>query len=435
MLSALRLPGVRWILAVHGMDLALEYASSVALMVLVYDATNSPLAAAAMLVCKQVVPGALLASLGSRLEQRDPRRPLLAAYLMRGLAFALFAIVSHGAALYALAFAAGVAGTTTRVLLRATVVRSITGEAFRQASAAQNIVFTLVALLGPALGALVAGAVGASASLSVWALAAGALGAATLSMPSALRTSVAHGAAQVDADEAPATPTGISAPAWSLLVLAGLLTCAFAMDEPALLAYVQSSLGAGVGVYGTILVLWGIGMVLGGAAYSRLGVGAPFTVIVAGVLASATGYLGLGLAPSVGVAYAAAVIGGIGNGSYWVVLVTAYLERADHGDAAAASGRFEGTVTATAAVGIVVGGLVAQVIGPRPTLWIPGAIAVVALTAWAALDRASGRHSAPVVVAAPTHEPAAPVGRPAHDPAPAMHASAIGSPVAAEVLA
>ncbi len=151
-LSALRQPGVRWIVGFHGADLAVEYASSIALMVLVYDRTGSPIAAAAMLLAKQVVPGFLAVALGRLLEPVEPRAGLSLAYAARGTAFLLLAAAGPGA-IYALAFVAGLAGTASRVFIRATVARATAGPQFRAVSALQNVVFGVMALAGPAAGA------------------------------------------------------------------------------------------------------------------------------------------------------------------------------------------------------------------------------------------------------------------------------------------
>lgn len=390
MLSALKLPGVRWILGLHAADLLLEYASSVALMVLVYNATNSPLAAAGMLFVKQVLPGALVALVGRRLEPANPRTGLMTAYLARALAFTVLVTVGYGPSFYVLAFVAGLAGTSSRVLVRTTVVRSTSGTRFRNASAAQNLVFSACALLGPALGAMAAAELGPASALTVWAALAAALAISAITMPTGLRDQRRH--VEGESEQAlvrNAEQALARASLGSLLVLGAVLTCVFSMDEAVLLAYVRDALGGDVPMYGGILIVWGAGMLAGGLIYSRFGLRAPYLAIVAGVLASAAGYVGLGVAATATVAYVAAVVGGLGNGSYWVALVTAVLERAPAGREAEASGHLEGLATAMPAIGMVLGGVIAEYAGPRVTLWLPGVIATVALTAWMVAARRS----------------------------------------------
>jgi predicted MFS family arabinose efflux permease len=394
-LSVLRLPGVRWIVGLQAADLALEFASSVALMVLVYDATGAPLAAAGMLVAKQVLPGALLALAGARLDAFDPIRGLFGAYLVRAAAFGLLALAGTGAALYALAFFVGTAGTVSRVLIRSTVARVHSGREFREVAAAQNVVFGAMTLIGPALGAVGTAIVGAATALAVFVGVAAALALATLAAPARVRSVVRHGAPGAPSVEGEHADEGRStapvASTSSMLWLAAVLAVLFAMDEPALLAYVREALGADTGVYGAILVSWGIGVIAGGLLYSRYGLDAPRRAIVAGVAAAAVGYVALGVAPTVGLAYAAAVLGGIGNGVYWVALATAVLEQARPGEEAGASGRLEGIVTALPAAGFVLGGAVAQWIDARATLWAPGLAAVVVLVVWVVRTRSAPR--------------------------------------------
>ena len=82
--------------------------------------------------------------------------------------------------------------------------------------------------------------------------------------------------------------------------------------------------------------------------------------------------------------------GGLGNGAYWVALVTVYLERAGvSGAEAKASARLEGVATSMVAVGIIFGGIVAEFVGPRVTLWLPGFVVLAVLCVWIAVDRAA----------------------------------------------
>jgi predicted MFS family arabinose efflux permease len=169
-----------------------------------------------------------------------------------------------------------------------------------------------------------------------------------------------------------------------------LLLGLFAMDEPALLAYARDSLGSDVQGYALILVAWGSGMLLGGLAYARMLARSMVAVFGWGAALSAVGYVGLGVAPSLAVALLVALVGGAGNGVYWVALVTAVQESTGDGEQAQHAARLEGIATAAPALGVVVGGVVAEYISPRASLLIPGLLALSVLALWALALRVLG---------------------------------------------
>lgn len=388
MLSALRTPGVRWVAALYAFDYLVELAAAIALMVLVYDATDSPLAASLMLVCKQVVPGTTMTLLAPLLERVRPRTGLTATYLIATLALAALAAAGYGVALYVVAFVAGLTGSVARALLRVVVARALDGAARRATNGLLNVLMGAIALAGPALGGLIVAA--SSPRAALWAMAAASLALAALSagMPGMLVRASAPGIEEADdadeaaEDEAP-TAGASRVPAWSLLVVGGLVMGLFAMDEPALLAYARDSLGSDVNGYALILVAWGVGMLLGGLAYARLLARDMSAVFGWGAALAAACYVGLGVAPGLAVALAVAVLGGAGNGVYWVALVTAVQESAADAEQGRYAARLEGIATAAPALGVVVGGLVAEYVSPRASLWLPGALALLALAVWA----------------------------------------------------
>lgn len=376
MLSALKLPGVRWIVAVFGLEYLFEMGSAVALMVVVYDATNSPMAAAAMLVVKQVVPGIAVGFGGGRLDAFDPRRVLVASYALRVVLFATLAIIGYGAGLFALAFAAGLAGGVARTATRTLLARSASGAAFRAATAVSNVAFGVVALLAPALGALIAGQ-NAQVALATWSGVALLLAVVATRMPRI----------DVLSEEERGEPVRHSAVrvGW-LIAFGGVITAATAMDSPALLAF-SRELHGGVGGYGAILGAWGLGMVFGSVAYGRLMRLNLARVFVGGLVLAAASCLALGLSPSIPVACAFAVLGGAGNGIFWVALQTTVLESAPAGHEARAAGRLEAIASVTPAVGIVAGGIVAVAAGPRLTLIIPGVLLLSLAAAWSVFEQ------------------------------------------------
>lgn len=385
MLSALRLPGFRWVASVYAFDYLVELASSVALMVLVYDATDSPLAAAAMLTCKQVLPGILTASLGKLLDVVTIRIGLTVAYALAAAVLAVLAVSGYSWLLYVLAIVAGTTGAAVRALLRTAVARSTTGQDLRAANGLLNVLMGIVALLGPALGALLVSQMTTSAALAVTAVGAAVLSVGSLAMPAVVgNVHVRDVEEPEDEEDEPVATAPVSrrVSTWGLLALGGLVTGLFAMDEPALLAYAKDSLDAGVGGYGAILTAWGAGMIVGSLVYGKLLNRSMPVIFAGGAAVAAAGYVGLGLAPTIVVSCALAVVGGSGNGVLWVALVTAVQESAEDGEQAATAARLEGISMATPAVGIIVGGIVAEVVSPRASLLIPGALSLLAIAVW-----------------------------------------------------
>jgi MFS family permease len=382
-LSALRQPGVGRLVAVGGLEYLLEYATSVVLMVLVYDLSGSPLAAAAMLVAKQGIPGLLLARFGAALDRLGERRRLRVAYAVRGVAFGLLGLVDAVGVLVVLAFVAGMSGGVVRATLRAQLARATHGAVRRQAIAANNILFAAVGLLGPAVGAAACAIAGAQGALAI-----GMAGAIALALAAPGAVVASASVAEIDEADVAHSPAGLRSAAGlsvgPLLVLGGLMTALFAMDEPALLAYAERTLGSGLGGYGGILVAWGIGMIAGGFVYSALAGGSVKRLFIAATVASAAGYLGLGLAPTLVVALAMAVLGGIGNGFFWASLSTLVFEASMPGDETRQAGRLEAIATATPAAGMLLGGLVAEYVSLRVTLLAPGILALLAVLVWAA---------------------------------------------------
>lgn len=395
MLSAFRLPGFRWVAAIYAFDYLVELASSVALMVLVYDATDSPLAAAAMLVCKQVVPGVIAASFGSVLDKVTIRRGLTISYGLSAVTMGVLAVLGYGPILFVLAVVAGTTGAAVRALLRTAVARSTEGPELRAANGMLNVLMGIVSLLGPAAGALLVSQTSTTATLAVTAV-----GAAALTLICAALPSVVGGVrvGQVGAEDSAADPAPKNTSTVSssrLLVLGGLLIGLFAMDEPALLGYAQDSLESGVGGYGLLLTAWGAGMIAGSLVYGRVMHHPMPWIFAAGSIATALGYIGLGLAPDLSTALVVACLGGAGNGVLWVALVTAIQESAAPSEQARFAARLEGVALATPALGVLAGGLVAEFVSLRGSLLIPGVAALVAVAIWLLIERAQMRAARP----------------------------------------
>lgn len=384
MFRALKVAAFRRLAALYPVDGLLDWASSIALMVLVFQTTGSALATGVLLVCKQVVPGLLTPLAGGRLDTVPVGRAIGAALLVRAAAVGAAAAVGHGPALYALAFVAGLGGTLSRATFRAGVARMLDGELRRSGNALLNTAMGLVSLGGPAAAGLALTVVSPAELLQITAVAGLVAGAAAFvvvpaTRPSAPSTPDEVAAGPAAAASSPERPLAPVVPVTVLLALATAIFTAFAMDEPSLLPYATESLGAGVGAYGLILSLWGLGIIVGSVLFSRMLDRSMVALAAAGTTIAALGYIGLGLAPSVAVAGVIAVFGGIGNGFNWVALVTAVQDATPAEAQGRVATRLEAIATVGPGVGYLIGGAVADALDPRLTLLLPGVFALMLL--------------------------------------------------------
>lgn len=397
MASALRVRAFRRLAALYPIDGLLEWGSSIALMVLVYRQTGSALATGGLLVCKQVIPGLLTPMAGRRLDGAPIGQAIAIAMLIRAAAAGAAAASGYGPQVFALALVAGLGGTLSRASFRAGVGRTLSGELRRSGNALLNTAMGLVSLGGPAVAGLALTVIAptellwaTAAAGAVCAVAAAAVGPGRSEVAEhnedARSTPSSTGAATADLRVSqPAVPISV------LLVLSGVIFTAFAMDEPSLLPYAEQSLGAGVGAYGAILSCWGLGIIAGSVLFGRLLDRPMIAVGAAGTAIAAVGYIGLGLAPTVAVACAIAVFGGIGNGFNWVALVTAVQEATPAESQGQAATRLEAIATVGPGLGYLLGGLLADAASPRLTLVIPGVLALAILAAGAVTWTARSR--------------------------------------------
>lgn len=398
MAAALRHGAFRRLASLYAANCLTEWFGSVALMVLVYDATKSATAATAMLLCKQVIPGLVTSMSGRTLDRLPLAGAMSAALALQVVALLGLAVVGYGTALFALVAVLGTAGAIFRASLRAGVSRALPAPDFRGGNALLNIFSSVSMAAGPALAAAAVVVLDPQAAL----LGGAALLALSL-VPAMLPWHGAFAEAPVaeSGDEDPLDTRAVSGlPLRVVLALAAVVMCVVAMDEPALLAYAEESLGAGVGGYGAIYAAWGVGLAIGGVAFARLTQAPMLRVAAWATVLGAVGYLGLGVAPTIAVAAVVAVVGGIGNGLGWVALVTAVQEAAPRGHEARVATRLEAMALICPAIGILLGGILADASGPRLSLLLPGFLAL-AVVAFGVLFARARRTRRPAVAAAP----------------------------------
>jgi predicted MFS family arabinose efflux permease len=161
---------------------------------------------------------------------------------------------------------------------------------------------------------------------------------------------------------------------------------------PVEVVLVQHSLHRGAGAYGALLAAWGGGAIVGSAIYVRWrGLPARQTIAV-GAGALGIGFLVMALAPTLGVAIAGAAIGGIGNGSEAVAVRTVLQEQVEEHWMAMMMSLNDSIAQSIPGAGILLGGAIGALAGPRPALAVAGVGALaVTVVAWVMVPSAAER--------------------------------------------
>jgi MFS family permease len=386
LIEPLRRPAFRRLAISYAVNELGDWMGIVALSVLVFDRTGSALATAGLFVGTRFVPAALAPVLVARAEQPPPRFVLPTLYAGEAAAFAALALLaSHFllAAVLAVGAFDGALALTGRSLTRAVTVEMLaSADELRSGNAILNIAFTGGAAVGPALAGLVVAGFGVQSALlldaaSFYAIAwilltAGRLPRATPD-PGRMRERLRAGFAYVRE----------TARLRRLLLAEGLAFVFFAAVLPIEVIYAKQTLGAGDAGYGLLLASWGVGMVLGSVVFATIR-GAPLPhQLFFSTLAVGAGYLGMAVAPTLGVACAAATVGGTGNGVQWVATVSSVQELTAANMQARVMSLLESIGAAMPGVGFLLGGAIAAQLSPRAAFYVAGGgiFAIVAIFA------------------------------------------------------
>ncbi len=420
MRSTLAPTRVRRIVAAYTINSLGTWFGLVALLVAVYDHTNSALAVAAVIFAGEALPAFVVPVLVARVEASERRSELSALYFFEAIATALIAAILlwHFSlpALLVLAAIDGTAALAGSALLRSELAHAARAEALaeldagageaveeldrslasgeldprveeaeRRANATRNVAFSVTFVAGPALGGALVAAAGAPAALIVDVVSFLLCGLLLLdlhphveeaggdSVRARLRTAWEH------INQTPALRGLLTAEALALIF--------FETGGPIEVAFANTTLNAGSRGFGLILTGWGIGAVLGSIVFARL-VRRPLgTMLCAGTLAIGLGYTGFAIAPSLATACVAALVGGVGNGMQWPSLISV-VQQATPPDL---HGRLMGAVESMAAlcraVGVPLGGVLVAVSSPRTAFLVVGVGATATIAALLPLSR------------------------------------------------
>jgi len=418
---ALRSPRLRRIIAAYAVNRLGTWFGVVALSVAVFDHTHSALAVAALLFAGQALPALVVPAIVARVESRSGRGELSRLYLFEAAVTTALAILLWHfwlPAVLLLVALDGTAALAASALLRTEVAKaaredaqgSSVHKAERAANAALNAAFSTTFVIGPALGGVVVAAAGASAALFVD-VGSFLLGAALLAN---LRSHVEDAAGDSVRARLRAAWRHINeAPALRRVLAAEFAALVFIESGgPIEVTFVKATLHAGDRGLGLLLTAWGAGAVVGSVIFARLLRTHLTIVLAAGTLAIAAAYFGLAAAPSLSLACAAGLLGGVGNGLQWPSLVSVVQLLTP----AQLQGRMMGAIESLGAlclaIGLPLGGVLVALSSPRTAFAIVGAGAALAAIGFVRLplyDRSAARRG---------RQPERAAARGGEDPAP-----------------
>lgn len=394
-LRPLALPVFRRLAFVRFVDELGDWLGEIALAVLVFDQTGSPMATAALFLALQFVPAFTTPPLVARVESLPSRAALTGLNVVQAAVFAGLALLAPDFSLVAVAALAALGGglaITSRALSRAVAAATAAPHGLlREANALLNVGFTAGAAAGPAVAGVVVATAGPRTALFAdavsFALVAILLATAT-GMPRT-RTEVAGWTTRLRR----ALAYVGERPQLRLLIGAQAIAFVFfAIVIPIEVVFAKQTLGAGDAGYGALLASWGAGMVVGSVAFALLRKVSLRALLPISTLAVGIAYLLTGAAPTLVFACVASALGGAGNGIQWVGVMTAVqqLTRAEY--QARVVSLVESVAKAAPGLGFVIGGAIAALFNPRVSYAVAGlGVIAVLIAASVALGRAGWR--------------------------------------------
>lgn len=378
MRSALRLRPFLRLAATYTLNEFVDWLSSIALTVVVYDRTGDALATTALFVAAKFLPAFLAQGLTTRMDGVDARTALPVLYLVQAAAFGALARLVGSASLpviLAVTLVSGTVAISARALTRATTVAVLEpAGVLRDGNALLNIGFSVAAAAGPALAGVGVAAGGADVTLAASAgllvLLAAVLAAGPFPRPEVhgerfvarLRDGIRHVAQR--------------APLRLLIGGQAILLVLFTMVTPIEVVYVKETLHSTDAGFGALLAAWGAGTVLGSMVFVRERHRPVLVLVALSTAAVAVSYVGMAVVSTLLSACMLSVLGGAGNGVQWVAVVTAVQEAADLRFLTRVSGLLESVAAAMPGLGFILGGALTAALSPRLAYGVAGGLAL-----------------------------------------------------------
>jgi MFS family permease len=388
-LRPLRLPGFANLGFAYLVNELGNWLGEIALAVLVFDQTGSPMATAALFCGMHFAPALLGPPLVSALEALPVRFSLPLLYAAEAVAFAVLALFVDDfvlIAVLALATIDGSLASASRALTRAAAAATLAPAGqLREGNALLNVAFTVGAAGGPAIAGVVVAGAGIEAALLADA-ASFLIVAATLLVARGLRLPEER---EGPTGWVPRLRRGLDyvreRPALRRLLGAQALAFVFfALVIPIEVVFAKETLDAGDAGYGALLASWGVGMVVGSLLFAALRRIPLRGLLLVSTLAIGVAYLATAVSPTLAVACAASVLGGLGNGVQWIALVTAVQELTRAAYQARVLALLEALASAMPGAGFLLGGAIAALFEPRLSYAVAG-VGVIAVLAIAAI--------------------------------------------------
>ena len=389
-LAPLRLGGFKQLAGAYTLNELGNWIGEIALAVLVFDQTGSPLATAALFLGMQFAPALVGQAVVARLEVTGTRVVLPALYVAEAATFVALALTADNfslALVVALAVLDGTLAIAARTFTRAAAAAVLgpPGQ-LREGNAIINVGFTGAGAAGPAIAGVVVAALGVQAALLIDAASflAVALMLALTSLPQVKAEPeswvrrLREGLAYVREYVALQRLLGVQAVAFVF----------FTLVLPIEIVYAKESLDAGDSGYGALLSAWGIGMVVGSLFFIATARRAtlPGQLLLSTALIGFA-YLGMAAASDLAIACAAAAAGGLGNGIQWVAVMSGVQELTAQRYQARVVGLLESIGMLMPGIGFILGGVIAEVLDPRASFVAAGAGVLLVVAAASLLLR------------------------------------------------
>jgi MFS family permease len=382
--ASLRIEEFRALLVSYVINRAGDFIGSIALAVIVLGSTGSALDTAVLFLATQFLPGILGPGVVAHVDRLAPGRALPVMYAVECCLFILLAALVHHvgiAVLIALAFADAMIAFAARTITRSAVASTLVPhDLLPEGKAAFNVALAVSMVAGPVVAGLAVALVGPSSALAIDG--ASFLVAALL----ILRASKLRLTSEVPSGGKSRLREGLryiaQKPALRALILGeGAAFVFFYLVVPVTVVYATRSLHAGSGGYAAMLTAWGIGVAIGSGIQVRLARRAGATMILISTGAVAAGYLGTAVAPTLVLACAASVIGGIGNGTQWASVETTMHQLVDEAFRARTTAVLESLAAIAPGAGILIGGVLTALFSPRAAYFAAGGGLVILLLA------------------------------------------------------